>query len=77
VSGCTSGEKQIIDIMQGRSHVAPFLFFLLYREEEETDRRWLHDMPESGVNNEETREREISRDTMPDLDSGDRIDWDR
>jgi hypothetical protein len=37
-----------------------FLFFLLYREEKETDRRWLHDMPESGFNNEETREREIS-----------------
>jgi hypothetical protein len=32
-------------------------------------------MPKSGFNSEERREREISCDTMPDLDSGDRIDW--
>jgi hypothetical protein len=50
---------------------------LLYREEKETDRRWFHDMPESGFNNEERREREISCDTTPGLDSGDGIDWDR
>jgi hypothetical protein len=34
-------------------------------------------MPESGFNNEETREFEISCDTTPDFDSGERIDWDR
>jgi hypothetical protein len=34
-------------------------------------------MPESGFNDEKRRELEISCDTPPDLDSGDRIDWDR
>jgi hypothetical protein len=34
-------------------------------------------MPESGFNNDETREHEISCDTTPDLDLRDRIDWDR